>query len=115
MSGSKGYRDTVTIRPDSSAGGTGEPDYSGSATITGMPCKITTIGGDTTYRGRMLEARTSHVVEMQYIAGVTHTARLEVTGGIHVGKNLNISSVRIVEGNSRARKLELYCDERAGR
>ena len=109
------YRDTVTIRPDSSAGGTAEPNYSGAATIIDVPCKITTIGGDTTYRGRMLEARTSHVVEMQYLSGVTHTARLEVTGGINSGKNLNITSVRIREDRGRARKLELYCDERPGR
>ena len=109
------YRDTVTIQQDSSAGGTAEPDYSGAALIDGVPCKITTIGGDTTYRGRMLEARTSHVVEMQYYAGITPTMRLYVTGGIHVGSYLNITSVRVVDRSGKARKLELYCDEKEGR
>lgn len=109
------YRDTVTIQQDSSAGGTGEPDYSGAALMAGVPCKITSIGGDSTYRGRMLEGRQTHVVEMQYVAGVTDTMRLSVTGGIFVGRYLNISEVRIIEKNGRARKLELYCGERVGR
>lgn len=109
------YRDTVTIQQDSSTGGTAEPDYSGAALMSGVPCEIRTIGGDSTYRGRMLEARTTHVVEMQYLSGVTPTMRLSATGGIHSGRVMNIASVRVVERNGRARKLELYCEELAGR
>jgi hypothetical protein len=109
------YRDTVTIQQDSSANGSAEPNYSGTAFMESVPCKIQTIGGDTSYRGRMLEARTSHVVELQHISGVTPTMRLYVTGGIHNGSYLNIGSIRVVEGHGRARKLELYCEARPGR
>ena len=109
------YRDTVTIEQDSSANGTAEPDYTGAPLMSAVPCEIRTIGGDTSYRGRMLEARTTHVVECQWIDGVTPTMRLNVTGGIHAGHVLNISSTRIIEGRGRARKLELYCEERPGR
>lgn len=107
------YRDTVTIQQDSST--TNVPDYTGAALISSVPCKITCIGGDSTYRGRMLEASLSHVVEMQYMSGVTPTMRLSVTGGVHSGATLNISSVRVVENKGRARKLEIYATEQAGR
>jgi hypothetical protein len=109
------YRDTVTIRQDSSPAGSPVPDYSGEPFMTGVPCKITTIGGDSTYRGRMLEASVSHVVEMQYITGITPTMQLGVTGGIHTGADLNITSPRIVEAKGRARKLEIYVTQQAGR
>lgn len=115
MSGSRGYRDTATIEQDSSAGGTAVPDYSGAALLSGWPCSIKTISGDSSYRGRMLEAQVSYVVEGQYYSGITPTMRLNVTGGIHTGKILNIGAIRPVEGNGRARKIELYCEERAGR
>jgi hypothetical protein len=105
----------VTIERDKSANGTAEPDYSGEPFMAGLPCRITTIGGDTTYRGRMLEARTTHVVECQWIDGVTPTMRLNVTGGIHAGAILNITSRRVVEKPGTARKLEMYCEERPGR
>lgn len=107
------YRDTVTIQQDSST--TNVPDYTGAALMSSVPCKITCIGGDSTYRGRMLEASLSHVVEMQYVSGVTPTMRLSVTGGIHSGSILNISSVRVVENKGRARKLEIYAAEQVGR
>lgn len=110
-----GYRDTVTIERDSSPGGTEVPDYSGNPLIAGMPCRIQTISGDSTYRGRMLEAHTSHVVEMQWLDDVTPTCRLSVTGGIHAGALLNIVSTRPLEGGGRARKLEIYCTEQVGR
>ena len=115
MSGSRGYRDTATIEQDSSAGGSAVPDYSGAALISGWPCSVKTISGDSSYRGRMLEAQVNHVIEGQYISGITPTMRLTMTGGIHAGKIFHIGSSRIVEGNGRARKIELYCEERAGR
>jgi hypothetical protein len=109
------YRDTATIQQDSSAPGTAVPDYSGTALLSGWPCKVVTISGDSSYRGRMLEAQVNYVVEAQYFAGITPTMRLLMTGGIHVGKLLNIGSIRVIEGNGKARKIELYCEERAGR
>jgi hypothetical protein len=113
MSGA--YRDTATIQQDSSLGGTATPDYSGAALLTGWPCKVTTVSGDSSYRGRMLEAQVNYVVEGQYYAGITPTMRLSMTGGIHSGKVFNIATIRTIEGNGKARKLELYCEGLAGR
>lgn len=113
MSGANGYRDTVTIQQDSST--TNVPDYTGAALMSSVPCKIQSIGGDSTYRGRMLEASVSHVIELQWLSGVTPTMRLSVTGGVHSGAVLNISSVRVVETRGRARKLEIYATQQAGR
>lgn len=109
------YRDTVTIQQDSSAAGSPVPDYSGAALMSAVPCKIQEIGGDSTYRGRMLEASVSHVVELQWMSGVTPTMRLYVTGGVHAGAYLNITSVRVVENKGRARKLEIYASQQVGR
>lgn len=109
------YRDMVTIQQDSSLGGAPVPDYSGSALMAAVPCSVTARGGNEAYRGRMLEAHVTHIVECQYIEGVTPTMRLYVTGGIHSGKYLNVEYANVFEGGGRARKLELHCVENVGR
>lgn len=104
----RGYRDTVTIQNMTAAGGDAVPEYD-SNLMAGVPCKIFTRGGDETYKGRILEAHLTHVVEMQWIDGIKPGQRLYVTGGIHVGRYLNVQYVRPLEGNGRARKAELQC------
>lgn len=112
---SDAYRDRITIQTDTSDAGESVPEYGVTNLATGVPCKIQTIGGDSTYRGRMLEASVSHVVEMQWITGVTPTMRLLVTAGVHNGAALNITSSRVIENRGRARKLEIYATQQAGR
>jgi len=103
------YRDTVTIQQNSAADGSPVPDYSGAAFMSSVPCRITSRGGNESYRGRVLDASLTHIVEMQFIADVLPSMRLYVTGGVHAGRYLNIAYVQPVEMNGRARKLELQC------
>jgi hypothetical protein len=105
------YRDTATIQQDSAADGVAVPDFSGSPLIEDLPCKITSIGGNETYRGRSLEPHIKYVVECQYIQSVSPTMRLYVQSGVWTGRYLNIEYTAVLEGGGRARKLELYCSE----
>lgn len=109
------YRDRITIQADTSSTSEEVPEYGSTDLATGIPCKIQTIGGDSSYRGRMLEAGVSHVVEMHWITGVTPTMRLLVTAGVHNGAALNIVSSRVIENRGRARKLEIYASQQVGR
>lgn len=104
-----GYRDTVTIQQNSAADGSATADYSGSAFMSAVPCRIVSRGGNESYRGRVLESHLTHIVEAQWVAGVLPSMRLYVTGGIHSGRYLNIAYVQPVEGNGRTRKMELQC------
>lgn len=109
MSGRQGYRDVVDIKSNTAADGSPTPDYSGTAFVASVPCKITARGGNEQYRGRTLEASITHAVEMQYIDGVLASMRLDVVGGVHTGRKLNVIYAIPVEGVGRARKLELHC------
>lgn len=105
-------RDMVDIEKDVSADGTPIPDYSGADLWKSVPCDIVPTGGDETYKGRQLEARTAYVVTLQYIDGVLPNMRLRVTGGLYAGRLLNIANVRPIDvARGQTRKLELYCDE----
>ena len=106
-----GYRDLVTIQRDSAADGVAVPDFSGTPLMEAVPCKVTSIGGNETYRGRTLEPHIKYVVELQYIPHVTPTMRVRVTEGIHVGRYLNIEYISTLDGGGRSRKLELHCQE----
>ena len=109
------FRDRATIEQDSSAGDTAVPDYSGTPFLVDYPCRITTIGGDETYRGRMLEAHLTHVVEGHYYEGITPSMRLNVTGGRHTGNYLNIVYTKLVEQPGLPPMWELQCRENVGR
>jgi len=104
----RAYRDTVTIQTQDAADGTAVPSF-GTNFMTGVPCQVNSRGGNETYRGRMLEAHLTHIVEMNYLDGVLPSMRLYVTGGVHAGRYLNIAYAQPVEGNGRCRKLELQC------
>jgi head-tail adaptor len=106
------FRDIIDIERDSSAAGAALPDYTGSPLLSDVPCKITSLSGSETWRGRQLEAHRSHVIELQYVAGVRATMRAKVRSGLFDGCILNIADVRPLEiVSGKARKLELYCTE----
>ena len=106
---SRAYRDTVTIQQNNAADGSPTPDFSGSAFMAAVPCCVTSRGGNEQYRGRMLEAHLTHIVEMNWLDSVLPSMRLYVTAGIHAGRYLNIVYAQPIEGNGRNRKLELQC------
>lgn len=104
-------RDIVDIQQDTSADGASAEDFSGDPLFADVPCKITLIGGDESYRGRQLEAHVSAVVEMHDLPGIKPTMRLDVTGGFCDGRVFNIQSVRPKDYDGRVPMLELYCRE----
>lgn len=105
-------RDMVDIQQDASADGDPSPDYTGTALYEDVPCNIQIVGGDETYRGRQLEAKTAAVVELHYMTGVLPNMRLYVTGGFLSGRTFNITNVRPKDlGPGKPKMLELYCRE----
>ena len=108
------FIDRVDIQRDSSAAGSAVPDYSGTVWRASVPCKITSISGSETWRGRQLEGHRSHVVEMHYFEGVNDTMRLVVKSGMYRDCVLNVANVRPLERDGgKVRLLELYCVELA--
>ena len=108
------YPDRVTIEEDGSAAG--ERVSFSSNVVTGWPCRINSISGDETWRGRTLEGSVSYVLEGPYIDGVTDKMRLSVTSGrgMFDGLSLNIKAARPRQAKGRQRQLEVYCVENTG-
>lgn len=107
------FPDRATIQQKSEAAGNPIEDFSGTPFKSGMPCNITTVTGEETYRGRQLEAHISHVVEMRWFDGVLPTMRLSVTGGIYKDRVLNIRYVKPVRKPGKMPMQWLYCEELA--
>lgn len=105
------YRDMVDIQRDTSADGNPIPEHV-TALYRAVPCQITTTAGDETFRGRQLEARTSHVIECHYLRGILPSMRAVVRGGLYEGRTLNITAVKpLDQTRGQVAKLWLYCDE----
>ena len=105
------FRDRVRIEQDSSADGSPIENFSGTPFKTSVSANIVDVNGDETYRGRQIEARMSHVVEMRYFAGVTTKMRLSVIGGVYKDRTFNIDAVKIVRKDGRVPMQWLYCSE----
>ena len=110
------YRDSIDILRDLSADGDPVPDHDGieAAVYEAVPCAIRITAGDATYRGRQLEARATHVIELRALPGIVASMRVAVRGGFLAGRSLNITHVRpLDQRGSRVAGLELYCEELA--
>ena len=107
------FRDMVTVEKDVSNAGDPVPDYSGTLYKL-VPCNITVISGDESWRGRQLEAHVSHVVAMHDMPGITAKHRLRVVAGYIVDAILNVLYVRPIKFDGRIQYQELYCREMAG-
>lgn len=106
------FRERVEIQQDSSAAGASAPDYSGTPKYRSVPCSITAISGQETWRGRQLEAHRSHVIECHFINDIRPTMRAKVLSGMYRGAYLNIDNVRPREREpGKLRTLELLCTE----
>jgi len=104
-------RDRGTIQQDSRARHDPQPDYTGTPFATNIPGNITTVSGDETFRGRQLDARVSHVIEIRYRSGVSPTMRWLGTGGIYKDRTLHIWYVKPVRKVGKPPMLWLYCEE----
>lgn len=103
------FPDRVNIQAD---GATDDnPAQAFATSVASVPCKVVTVSGDETYRGRQLEGHLTHVVEMRFRSGLLPDMRLVVAGGIYNGSTLNIQSVRPVRKPGSMPLLELYCRE----
>lgn len=104
------YRDRINILPDASLDGSPTPDYTTYAPqFENLPCDITTVAGLETFRGRQIEATTSHVVELHYVTGISPRSRASVVGGTLSGRTLSIKAV--IPTDTQPRKLTLNCEE----
>ena len=105
------YPDRVTIQKDAALPGE-RPSFTGTQ-ATRWPCRIYSISGDESWRGRTLEGKIEYVVEGPFLSGVNSKMRLSVTSGrgMFDGIVLNIKAARPTQANGQPRKLELYCTE----
>lgn len=91
---------------------TPQPTY-GTIFMRDVPCQISSVSGDESFRGRQLEAGVSYVVECHRLTGITPDMRLEVTGGAYSGRYLNIAHVRDMTAEGVPWRMQLYCRELA--
>jgi len=107
------YRERVRIEQDNSAAGDPDPDYTGTPLAADVPCKIISVSGEETFRGRQLDPSVNYVVEMWQMDGVTPDMRVAVTsGGVYVGNTLDIRWVKqIPYSNGKPAQTWLYCTE----
>jgi len=104
------FRDVVTIQQDDASAGDEGPTYSDR--VAGVPCSITQISGDETWRSRRLTERVDFVIQCWHsetLAQTKATDRVLVTGGVFVGKTLNVVFPRIDQ--TRPLIMELFCRE----
>ena len=108
------FRDVVDIYEDQSLAGSPIPDYSGEPIYRAVPCSITTVSGDESFRGRQLESHLTHVIEMHTYPEITATCRLTDRGRL-AGRHFNVRQVRPldVDKSGRRQMLQLYCEELA--
>ena len=70
MAKARRYIDTVKFVADSSADSVVDPDYTGTAYLDNVPCKIIPRNGLEKYRGIQLEATTNHMIETRFYSGL---------------------------------------------
>lgn len=91
---------------DTSADGSETPTFdTNNPTLANWPCNVYDVAGQETFRGRQLEATTTHVVDTRYSATITATMQIVD----HLSRTLEIIS--ITDRSGRQRYLELHCAE----
>ena len=63
-------RHRVKFVADSSADGVVDPDYTGTAFLSNVPCLIVPVRGLEKYRGRQIEATIDVVIETRFYSGI---------------------------------------------
>jgi hypothetical protein len=78
-----------------------------------VPCELTIISGQETWRGRQLEAHVDYVVGMQWDPDlqIKATDRLEIVDSLllPVGHPLNVLYVQPGRVDGRAPRIEVFC------
>ncbi len=62
------YRHSIKFQDDNAADSVVDPDYQDH--LTGVPAAIVPKGGGEIYRGVLLQAQTTNVIECRYISGL---------------------------------------------
>lgn len=105
------YPDAVRIQSDASGAGE-RPSFTG-VHCDKWPCRIYSVSGDETWRGRTLQGKIEYVVEGPFVASVSSKMRLSVTSGrgMFDDRIFNIKASRPRQTSGKLRVLELYCTE----
>ena len=96
------FRHRATIRQDSAGAGAEKPDFTGDPLYDSLPGNLYDVGGQETFRGKQIDANTSHIFETRYYAGILPTMRLDTDDlQLQIGKVLDITG--------RKRYLQIHC------
>lgn len=107
------FRDMADIQQDSSTDDNPAEDFTGAPLYEGVPCDITAVSGGESFRGRAIEEDIDYIVELHALPNVVSKMSLNITGGIHAGKVLNINATKYMDAtDGRLPKLELDCVHR---
>ena len=105
------YRDTIDIYQRSEADGEPIPTFTGSPLYRSVPCTINTTKGAEFFRGRQLEANTTHVVDARYLPSITTSMRAVARGRLE-GRRLNFRAIIPVDQKSgRPQVMWIDCEE----
>lgn len=96
------YRHRATIRQDSSGAGSERPDFSGKPFAENVPGNLYDVSGQETFRGKQIDATTSHIFETRFYRGISKTMRLDVEG-------LELQIGKVLDMTGRKRYLLVHC------
>ena len=106
------FRDVITIKQDGSNAGDNDPDYTGAAFASDVPCRVVDVRGLEKYHGNQLVANVDFMIEMWEYPGILPSMRVVVDGGIHAGKTMGITHVQDKQIDGKPKMTALYCTER---
>jgi len=98
------HRITIETNEPTTTDGSNEPVADWNATHAGVPALVTEVQGVEAWRGMKIEAITTHIVLLHWIAAIT--AEMRISYGT---RTLNITSV--IDREGRRRELVLMCKE----
>jgi hypothetical protein len=105
------YRDVVAIREDSAPGGATQPRY--DRLLYGeLLAEVLQVAGGEFVRGRQVEARTSFVVSVDVMPGISERCEVEILSGPYSGRKVYVSRVHHETARSRPVNLQLHCGDR---
>lgn len=97
------YRQSTELQPS------GQPVKAPVAYAREVRCLVSDKRGQEFKNPDGLDATVDFVVEMRYRNDVDPTHQLEVTGGKHRGKTLNVTAVLLKPDEGKPRETHLYC------
>lgn len=105
------YRDMIDIYERSEADGEPIPTFTGAPIYRSVPCTINTTKGAEYFRGRQLEANTTHVVDARMLPNIT-ASMMGIARGRLEGRQLNFRAIIPVDQkHGRPQVMWIDCEE----